>query len=288
MTLEFAALMRAMLQGRRGWPIVRLAIALLLVLIGNMVGQVRLNEWNGAFFDALEKRNADAFLLQFIVFSQLIAVLLALVVGQTWLQEMLKVRIRERLSHLLLDDWLQPKRAYRLSLSNERAAAPDQRMQEDCRLFSEFTTDLGVGMLQSTLLLLTFVGVLWGLSSNVVFTVEGTVFRIPGSMVWVAVVYAGVGTLLTWLVGRPLIRLNTDRYAREADLRFALVRVTENAEGVALYNGEVDERRNLEQVLQQVLRATRRLSGALSRLTWITSGYGWVAMVVPIIAAAPG
>jgi putative ATP-binding cassette transporter len=123
MTLEFAALMRAMLQGRRGWPIVRLAIALLLVLIGNMVGQVRLNEWNGAFFDALEKRNADAFLLQFIVFSQLIAVLLALVVGQTWLQEMLKVRIRERLSHLLLDDWLQPKRAYRLSLSNERAAS---------------------------------------------------------------------------------------------------------------------------------------------------------------------
>lgn len=288
MLSELAALFRAMMRGRAGWPTARLFLGVVVVLVGNMVGQVRLNAWNGDFFDALEERNTSAFLDQFTVFFAIVAVLLALVVAQTWLQEMLKVRVRERLSHLLLDDWLQPGRAYRLGFLGERGAVPDQRMQEDCRLFAEFTTELGVGLLQSTMLLVTFIAVLWTLSSYVVFTTNGEDFRIPGYMVWVAVAYAGLGSGLTWLVGRPMIRLNTERYAREAELRFALVRVNENAEGVALYCGEPDERRNLEATLGRVLGATRRLSGGLARLTWITSGYGWVAIVVPIIAAAPG
>lgn len=111
---------------------------------------------------------------------------------------------------------------------------------------------------------------------------------VPGYMVWVAIGYAAVGSGLTWLVGRPLIRLNTLRYAREADLRFALVRVNECAESVALCSGEKDERRSLDLAVDAVLVATRKLSGALARLTWITSGYGWLGIVVPIIAAAPG
>jgi putative ATP-binding cassette transporter len=143
-------------------------------------------------------------------------------------------------------------------------------------------------MLNSFLLLVSFIGVLWGLSSNASFIIQGREVVIPGYMVWVAIGYAGLGSGLTWLVGRPLIGLNTERYAREADLRFALVRVNESAESVALYNGEPDERRGAEQVLDRVLHATRKLSGALARLTWITSSYGWLAIVVPIVAAAPG
>jgi putative ATP-binding cassette transporter len=161
-------------------------------------------------------------------------------------------------------------------------------MQEDCRLFAELTTELGVGMLNSALLLVSFIGVLWGLSSNASFVIGGREVTIPGYMVWVAIGYAGLGTGLTWLVGRPLIRLNTERYAREAELRFALVRVNESAESVALYSGEADERRNIEGFVQSVMTATRRLSGALAKLTWITSSYGWLAIVVPIVAAAPG
>jgi putative ATP-binding cassette transporter len=156
MPRELAALFAAMVRRRKGWPIIRLSVVILIVLIGNMVGQVRLNTWNGDFFDALEKRNTDAFLRQFIVFFEIIAVLLTLVVAQTWLQERLKVRIRERLSQILLDTWLAPGRSYRLAFLGERGAAPDQRMQEDCRLFSEFTTELGVGLIQSTLLLVKF------------------------------------------------------------------------------------------------------------------------------------
>jgi putative ATP-binding cassette transporter len=285
---DLALLFREMGQGRKGWPIIRLAVAILAVLVANMVTQVRLNQWNGAFFDAIEKRATDAFLWQLAVFGAIVAVLLVLVVAETWLRERFKVRLRERLSHVLLDAWFEPGHAYRLGLLGPAGAQPDQRMQEDCRLFSELTTELGVGMLNALLMLVSFIGVLWALSADARFVVQGREIVIPGYMVWVAIGYAGLGSGLTWLVGRPLIALNTQRYAREAELRFALVRVNESAESVALYCGEADERRTVEAVLQGVVAATKRLSGALARLTWITSSYGWLAMVVPIVAAAPG
>lgn len=285
---EFYHLVRDMLKGGKGWPIIRLSLAIVAILIGNTIGQVRLNEWNGAFFDAVERRNSTAFLWQLVVFLGIIAFLLFIVVAQTWLQERLKIRLRERLTHLLLDAWLKPNRAYQLSLVGRSGAQPDQRMQEDCRLFAEFTTELGVGMLQAFTLLVSFIGVLWTLSSYASFEFRGEEIIIPGYMVWIAIGYAAMGSGLTWLVGRPLIRLNTIRYAREADLRFALVRVNESAESVSLYSGERDERRSLNLVVDSVLQATRRLSGALARLTWITSGYGWLGIVVPILAAAPG
>jgi vitamin B12/bleomycin/antimicrobial peptide transport system ATP-binding/permease protein len=285
---ELYVVFREMLRGGRRWPILGLCIAIVVILLGNMFGQVRLNEWNGAFFDAVERRNTEAFLWQLVVFLAIVAGLLILVVAQTWFQERFKIRLRERLTQILLDHWLKPNRAYQLSLIGQAGAQPDQRMQEDCRLFAEFTTELGVGMLQSFMLLVSFIGVLWYLSTSVTFEVQGREVVIPGYMVWVAIGYAGIGSGLTWLVGRPLIRLNTNRYAREADLRFALVRVNESAESVSLYSGEMDERRNLDEFVAAVLIATRRLSGALARLTWITSGYGWLAIVVPILAAAPG
>ncbi len=284
---ELFLLLGDMLRKGKGWPMLRLAAAILVILIGNMFGQVRLNQWNGAFFDAVEKRHAAAFFDQLLVFLAIVAVLLALVVAQTWLQERLKIRLRQRLTQVLLDLWLKPNRAYQLGFMGENSAQPDQRMQEDCRLFSELSTELGVGMLQAFLLLVSFIGVLWALSGPVSFTLGGTPITVPGYMVWVAVGYAGIGSGLTWLVGRPLIRLNTVRYAREADLRFALVRVNESAESVALYNGEPDERRSLDEFVEAVLKASRRLSSGLARLTWITSGYGWLAIVVPILAAAP-
>jgi vitamin B12/bleomycin/antimicrobial peptide transport system ATP-binding/permease protein len=285
---ELTTLIHEMMKDGKGWPVLRLAGAIIIVLIANMIGQVRLNQWNGAFFDAVEKRDVSAFLWQLVIFLVIVGILLVLVVSQTWLQERFKIRVRERLTHVLLDHWLKPNRAYQLGFVGQAGAQPDQRLQEDCRVFSEFTAELGVGMLQATLLLVSFIGVLWTLSSNVRFELWGWPVVIPGYMVWVAIGYAGLGSGLTWLVGRPLIRLNTARYAREAELRFSVLRVNESAESVALYAGESDERRNLNRFVDQVLSATRRLSGALARLTWITSGYGWVALVVPILAAAPG
>lgn len=285
---ESWALLRTLWGSRYRVFIGLLAAGIVAVLVGNMFGQIQLNRWHGAFFDALEQQNLGAFGNQLLIFLVIVGGLLALVVGQTWMQEMLKVRLRQWMTHHLLDEWLVAGRAYRLGLAGQIGVNPDQRIEEDTRKLTELSTQLGVGLLQAGMLLVTFISILWALSDNVVFNVNGSSFAIPGYMVWCAILYALIGSLLTWRVGLPLIALNTERYAREADLRFALVRVSESAESIALFGGERDERRQLESNLDRVILSMRQLSGGLARLTWITSGYGWIAIVVPIVVASPG
>jgi vitamin B12/bleomycin/antimicrobial peptide transport system ATP-binding/permease protein len=268
--------------------IVMLVSGLFVILVANMAGQVYLNAWQGDFFSAVGKKDGSLIGGQLMIFMGLIPILLALVVAQTWLHEMTKVRLREWLTSTMLDHWLIPGRTYRLGISANEGVNPDQRIQEDVRNLSELTADLGAGLMYSLLLLLSFIGVLWVLSSHIQFTLSGRSFSIPGYMVWAALAYAALGSWLTWRVGRPLILLNSERYAREADLRFSLVRVSESAEAIALHAGEDDERRIINKSVNSVIETMRSISFGHAQLTWITSGYGWFAAVVPVIVAMPG
>ena len=165
---------------------------------------------------------------------------------------------------------------------------PDQRMHEDTRHLTELSTDLGIGLLQATLLLVSFIGVLWGLSRGFVFHSADMSFSIPGYMVWCALSMPGSASLLSWRVGRPLIELNAERYAREADLRFALVRVNEHidAHRPVRRRGGRGARLSTSTSIT-CCRTMRRLVSGLTRLTWVTAGYGWFTLVAPIIVAAP-
>ena len=285
---ESLALLKGLWRSGYRFGVTLLAGGILLVLIGNMFGQIRLNDWNGAFFDAIAKRNLPALGHEMLIFAGIVAFLLSLVVGQTWMQQMLKVRLREWLTRHLLDEWLARGRAYRLGLAGELGVNPDQRIEEDTRKLTDLSAGLAVGLVQATILLVSFIGILWSLSSNLVFVVAGYHFSIPGYMVWCAIAYAAIGSVMTWRIGLPLIGLNAQLYSREAELRFALVRVSESAESIALYQGEVDERRQLEGNVDHVIRTMAKLTGAASRLTWITSGYGWLAIIVPTLVASPG
>ena len=180
------------------------------------------------------------------------------------------------------------KRIYLLGFAGEIGVNPDQRIQQDAQHLTDLKTTLAIGLVQSTLLLMSFTGVLWLLSEQVVFDFGNGPVTIPGYMVWCALAYSAGGSLLAWRVGRPLVPLNAERYAREADLRVALVRINERADGIVLHDGEFDERRLLNHPVDNVITMMTRLAGALARLTWITSGYGWLALVVPIVVAAPG
>jgi putative ATP-binding cassette transporter len=287
-TSESLTLLRCLWRSGHRLRIAMLVVGIAATLTANMLGQVKLNEWNGSFFDALQQRNLGALWHELMIFGMVIGTLLVLVVAQTWMQSMLKVRLREWLTHHLLDNWLVPGRAYRLGLAGQLGVNPDQRIEEDTRKLTDLSAGLGVGLFQASLLLICFIGILWALSSHLVFVVDGRSFTIPGYMVWCAIGYAAIGSFLTWRVGRPLIGMNAELYAREAALRFALVRVNESAESIALCAGERDERRQLNENIDRVIGTMRGLSGALSKLTWITSGYGWIAIVVPILVAAPG
>jgi len=182
---------------------------------------------------------------------------------------------------------MQPGRAFRLSQAGAMGVNPDQRMHEDARHLTELSADLGIGLLQSSILLITFVEILWSLSNDFVFHFGTRQFAVPGYMVWAAIVYSGSASLLSYWVGRSLVDRNAQRYAREADMRFSLVRVNEHIDAIALSAGEADEERRIEVDLTAVLAATGRLVTGLTNLTWITAGYGWFTLVAPILAAAP-
>jgi putative ATP-binding cassette transporter len=261
----------------------------LIVVIGaTAFGQIRLNAWNQPFYDALARKDLVAFGEQIIVFAVIAGALLALNVGQMWLNRMAKVKLREGLVRDLFDEWLEPRRAFRLASAGEMGVNPDQRIHEDARQLTELSTDLGVGLLQSSLLLGSFIGVLWILSDSVTFDMDGRSFVIPGYLVWSALAYAGAASWLSWRVGRPLIPLNAERYAREAELRFSLVRVSEHVDAITLQGGEADEKHRLNAELDRVLDVMRRIVGATTRLTWVTAGYGWFTIIAPILVASPG
>jgi vitamin B12/bleomycin/antimicrobial peptide transport system ATP-binding/permease protein len=264
-----------------------LFFALVAVVGATAYMQIRLNAWNQPFYDAVSRKDISTFLNQLRVFAELAGVLLVLNVGQSWLNQKTKLILRKSLVEDLVNDWLAPLRGFRISHAGEIGENPDQRIHEDARHLTELTTDLGIGLLQSSLLLLSFIGVLWLLSSTMVLSIGGRAFIVPGYMVWCALLYAAVASLLSWLVGRPLIGLNETRYAREAQFRFALVRLNEEIEGVALFGGEDDEKGRLNSIFGNLLQVLERIVLATTGLTWVTAGFGWMAIVAPILVAAP-
>src|SRR5262245_5681954 len=197
------------------------AIGLVIVIGATALAQLRLNAWNKPFYDAIQHRDGDAFLSQLVVFGVIAGSLLLLNVAQTWLDQTAKLEMREWLTRDLLAQWMAPKRAFLLAAAGvispggDIALNPDQRIHDDTRRLTEMTVALAIGCFQSTLLLATFIGVLWSLSQGFVLTVGGRSVVIPGFMLWCALIYAVSGSLLSRFVGRPLIEIGETRAARE-------------------------------------------------------------------------
>jgi len=267
--------------------IIWLAVGIVAVILATSFGQILLNRWYKPFYDTLERRDLSAFLMQFITFGQIAGALLVLNVMQTWLSQWIRIKLREGLTLDLIGEWMKPARAFRLANAGAIGINPDQRVHEDARHLADLTAGLTIGLFQSGILLASFVGVLWSLSSGFVFHVGGYNLNIPGYMVWAAFLYAGTAAALSWFVGRPLVKINGDHYSREAALRFSLMRVNEHIEAVSLSSGEANEKRRLQRDLASVLEISSKLMMALTRLTWVTAGYGWVTVVAPIVIAAP-
>lgn len=259
-----------------------------IVLVLNVTGELRMNKWQGDFYRAIEQKNISGLGLQALTFVAIMSVLLTLVVTQNWLIERLKIKLREWLSHHLLDHWMKPNRAYRMNMSAGDQYNPDQRIQEDARYVCETSADLGVGFARCSLMLACFVGVLWVMSDGIVLSFGGRNFTIPGYMVWFAVIYAGLGSWLASVMGRPLIRINNHRYAAEADFRYSITRVNDNAESIAFYNGEKDEREIINNKLMRTLNVFKKLSFANARMTTIGLGHGWLVVILPVLVALPG
>ena len=270
-------------------------IALNLSLVGMTVV---LNFWNGAFFDAIQSRDWHSFTQLIFLYKKTphgflpgfcsIAVVYILVaVYATYLSQWLQIRWRRWLTSRYLDDWIGDRTYYRMSLTSkldvDGTDNPDQRISEDIGNFVTSTLSLGLDLMSNVVTLFSFLGILWALSGSI--TILGV--TIHGYMVWVALIYAVVGSYLTHLVGRPLVRLTFNQQKVEADFRFALMRLRENTEGVALYNGEAEERGELAHRFRFVVANWWAIMRRTKSLNMLTTGYGQIANIFPIVVAAP-
>ncbi len=278
------------------WILLIAIIALNLSMVGM---NVVLNFWNRLFFNSLQTKNYQAFIDLLFTwrrtpggwimpgFCGVVAVYIVVSIYATYLNQWLQIRWRRWLTRRFLDEWLADRAYYRISLAGDLAGIgtdnPDQRIAEDVRDFVGTTLSLSVDFLSTIVSFVSFVGILWGLSGEI--TLLGV--AVPGYMVWVALIYAVLGTWLTHLVGRPLIALRFRQQRVEADFRYALVRLRENVEGVALYGGEAEEEGNLQDRFRAVIVNWWSIMIRLKRLNALVAGYSQLAVIFPFVVAAP-
>ncbi len=264
------------------WALLAASIGLTLFMVWI---DVLFNTWQKDFYNALEEKNEADFWALLAWFCLLAAVMITAAVYQQYLQRMLEMRWRAWVTARYTTTWLEQNTFYRLELDRS-TDNPDQRITEDVRLFTSGVLNLSLGLLNAVVTLVSFIGILWLASGPLAITLGGMHFVIPGYMVWAALLYALAGSVITWMLGRPLVRLSNEQQAREADFRFGLMRLRENAEGVALYRGSAVERAASERLFGRVLTNWWDLIRTTKRLRFFTISYAQVAIVFPFWVAA--
>ncbi len=269
------------------WGAIGLLAAVIALELAWVGATVILNEWNVAFYNAIQDKDFAAFQKQLLIFCGIAAGAIIVAVYQVYLKQWLEIRWRRWLTQRYLDAWLTDDVHYRLRLSGDAADNPDQRIAEDVQLFVGRTIGVGIGLLGTVVSLISFSVILWTLSGPLAFSLFGHALSIPGYLFWAALIYAAAGTWIAHLIGRPLVRLNYDQQRYEADFRVDLVRVRENGEQIALLHGEAAEDRKLEGRFSRVWGNFFDLMKAQKRLTWFTAGYNQISTIFPFVVVAP-
>ncbi|WP_300297987.1 ABC transporter ATP-binding protein/permease [Ferrovibrio sp.] len=273
--------------GPERWAAWLLSIALVLLDLAQVVLAIRLNLWSADLFDALERRSAEGSLRQIIIFAALVLGMMVVNAIHLHIKRALQLGWREWLTKELIGEWMHDGRQYRLSIAPGNHSNPDGRIAEDIRIATEAAVDLAHSLIYCLLLLISFLGILWGLSGNLPIHIDGITFDIPGHMVWLAFLYSGVGSALAMFIGRKLVSAADWRQTVEADLRYALGRSRENAEAIAVAQGEREERGLLLRLFKPVATAWHNQSTGLRQLILFTSAYSTLATIFPVLVSTP-
>lgn len=281
-------------QSEEKWRARGLLAAIVVLNLAGVWLLVQYNDWYRVFYDALEKRDQTVFWEQLWRFTVLAFGMIVLAVYRFYLTQLLEMRWRAWMTGTYLKRWMAHHAFYRMELARYGQAEggappdnPDQRIQEDLNLFTTYTVSLTMGAFNAFVTLVSFVGVLWGLSGAFGFSIGGQHYEVPGFMVWVAVLYCLAGSLITHWIGRPQIGLNFQQQRLEADFRHHMVRVREYSEAIALDRGEPVERKQLDLRFSKVLANYLDLIRAQKRLIWFSSFFGQAAVIFPFLVAAP-
>jgi len=267
-------------------------VALNLALVGTTV---LFTYWQRAFYNALGAKDWGGFLGSLLWwhdtpkdgftlgFAPVLVAFVFITAYELYLRQALQIRWRRWMTENYVGDWLSDRAYFRMALTDSGTDNPDQRIAEDIRLFVDNTLILGLGLIRSAVSLFSFVFLLWTLSEPIVLL--GV--TIHGYLVWVALLYAALGTWFAHLVGRQLTPLHFLQQKAEADFRFSLMRLLENVEGIAFHGGEVEQERELSHRFATIMSNWRAIMTVTLRLTFLTSGYAQVVLVFPLAVVAP-
>lgn len=246
---------------------------------------VQLNTWNNSFYSALQNYDAEKISSELIHFSWLAAIYIILAVYSYYLQQTLILHWRRWLTTRFIDIWLQNKTYYNLQMFGKDTDNPDQRISEDVRQFVEMTLGFAIGILKSLCTFISFVFILYQLSGPLSFSFMGKTWTIHGYMLWASLLYSVLGTYITHVVGRKLVKLNFIQQRYEADFRFSMIRLRESAESVAFYRGEAQEGRVFKHRFKLLLDNFWQLVNKQKQLVFLNSGYSQIAIIFPFVVA---
>jgi vitamin B12/bleomycin/antimicrobial peptide transport system ATP-binding/permease protein len=263
-----------------------LLIAIIAINMTVVWINVRLNSWSAAFYNALQNKNVHDFPHLLLIFTGLAFAYILLAVYGRYLRQMLGFRWRQWLTDKYLEQWLGDKAFYRIE-RDRLADNPDQRISDDLQSFATSTLSLSLDLLSTLVTLVTFITILWTLAGALTLSLGGTPIVIPGYMVWAAALYAILGSLIIQKVGHPLVSINYQQQKVEADFRFGLIRVRENAEQIAFYDGIATETASAKSIFQRIRDNWWMIMKYTKRMTFVLSFYGQIAIIFPIMVAAP-
>jgi putative ATP-binding cassette transporter len=271
-------------QRRIAWLMTITVIALVVV---QLVIQYRINVWNREIFDALEKKDGSAVLYQSTIFVPLAVVSIATAIAVVWARMRLQRRWRAWFTEHVGDRWLDNGRYYQLNLVAGEHQNPEHRLTEDTRVATEAPVDLATGILTAFLTSATFIGVLWSVGGDLTVDWGGSPLTIPGYLVIAVVIYCIIISSSMLLIARSFVPTAENKNQSEAELRYALTRLRENGESIAILGGEKEERSGLAELLANVVRAWGSLARQYMRTTFVSHGNYIVASVIPIILCSP-
>ena len=271
---QFWAIAKSYWSSEEKWRARGLLLAVVLLSLGYTGLSVLLNNKRGVLISALSAHDEARFWQTILIFTGTLIVYAPLYAGYVYLRDRLGVEWRQWLTSYLIDRYFQDRAFYNLNYAEANIDNPDQRIAEDIKNFTHESLTLLLAVVDSLLAIGAFTSVLWGISQPLILFL---------------VVYASIGTLITvGVFGKPLMRLNFERLKTEADFRFSLVRVRENAEAIAFYQGEQYESDRIKGRFGEVFDNFKRLIFWELNLNILTNAYEFIPFILPAIVVAPG
>ncbi|MGG4626650.1 ABC transporter ATP-binding protein/permease [Serratia odorifera] len=268
------------------WRAWAMLLAIVALSLGLVYISVQINQWNQVFYDALQNKNYPVFKQQLWRFSYLALIFIVLAVYKVYLTQGLQMRWRRWMTEKYMTRWLTHQ-AYYHTEQQQLIDNPDQRIAEDLNVLTQYTLSLSLGLLSSLVTLCSFVTILWHVSGPLTFALLGHSVTLPGYMLWFALLYAVLGSLLIGWVGKPLVMLGVNQEHYEANFRFGLIRIRENNDAIALYHGEAHETRQLSGRFEAIRSNWRSIMRVTRRLNIASNFYAQFAIIFPLLVAAP-